>query len=226
MATAYFPEDAMICSQFLRHKTKLINPSKLRQHGIRHSTVLQYPGEIVITFPGAYHAGFNHGFNIAEATNFATPQWLDTGRRARPCVCRPDSVRIDVLRLETLYLRQLRRIDVAHTDASARLRCRCGQDRVLTSPTLTSLDLFCCRDCGLWNHVNCVPSSFGGTGTICDKAIIPQLCYLCTQIVADEIWYAENGSNIEEFVTLSETRGNTKKRKKRGRETVVPIEVL
>ena len=35
--------------------------------------------EFMITIPAAYHAGFDCGFNIAQAANFITPFWLSYG---------------------------------------------------------------------------------------------------------------------------------------------------
>ena len=43
--------------------------------------ITQEAGEFMITFPYGYHSGYNHGFNCAESTNFATPRWIEYGKR-------------------------------------------------------------------------------------------------------------------------------------------------
>ncbi|KDO30675.1 hypothetical protein SPRG_04576 [Saprolegnia parasitica CBS 223.65] len=85
VAQSLFPEKDMTCHQFLRHKTSLIAPSKLREHSVPFVKVVQRPGEFVITFPGSYHQGFNMGYNIAESVNFATLRWVGLGRAAKVC---------------------------------------------------------------------------------------------------------------------------------------------
>lgn len=50
----------------------------------------------MITFPFGYHAGFNHGFNCAESTNFAMPRWVEYGKRAVQCSCSTDMVKISM----------------------------------------------------------------------------------------------------------------------------------
>ncbi|KIJ69805.1 hypothetical protein HYDPIDRAFT_164076 [Hydnomerulius pinastri MD-312] len=58
----------------------LMNPKRLTDAGVRVYACNQRAGEFVITFPKAYHAGFNHGLNFNEAVNFALPDWLPHGR--------------------------------------------------------------------------------------------------------------------------------------------------
>ncbi|KAL9940824.1 hypothetical protein V8E36_000312, partial [Tilletia maclaganii] len=93
-----FPSDANRCQQFLRHKSYLVHPLHLKSVSARPLKLVQHAGEIVITFPGGYHSGYNLGFNCAEASNSALDDWVDIGMRAKVCECKLDepSVRIDV----------------------------------------------------------------------------------------------------------------------------------
>ncbi|KAJ1927862.1 hypothetical protein IWQ60_002553 [Tieghemiomyces parasiticus] len=96
-AQGLFSEDARHCPEFLRHKSSVISPSILkRQYDVPVHRLVQSHGEFVITFPNGYHAGFNQGFNCAESVNFALPSWVPLGRRAVPCRCIGDSVRIAI----------------------------------------------------------------------------------------------------------------------------------
>ena len=80
----------------MRHKTFLVNPSIILKKKIKVHKVLQNPGEFVITLGKCYHAGFNMGYNCAEAVNFANKNWINFGIKAKSCNCQKDSVRIDM----------------------------------------------------------------------------------------------------------------------------------
>ncbi|XP_049650667.1 lysine-specific demethylase 4C isoform X3 [Accipiter gentilis] len=96
LAQGFFPSSSQGCDAFLRHKMTLISPSILKKYGIPFDKVTQEAGEFMITFPYGYHAGFNHGFNCAESTNFATIRWIDYGKAAKLCTCRKDMVSISM----------------------------------------------------------------------------------------------------------------------------------
>ena len=92
------------CAEYMRHKRCLVSPKLLKKAGIWFTRTVQYPGDAVITFPGSYHFGFNTGYNVAEATNFAVPEWVPYGKLANVCLCRPDSVRFDMNRFQRLLI--------------------------------------------------------------------------------------------------------------------------
>ncbi|XP_036415600.1 lysine (K)-specific demethylase 5Ba isoform X1 [Colossoma macropomum] len=65
----------------LHQLVTIMNPNLLMEHGVPIYRTNQCAGEFVITFPRAYHSGFNQGFNFAEAVNFCTVDWIPLGRQ-------------------------------------------------------------------------------------------------------------------------------------------------
>ncbi|ONM35396.1 Lysine-specific demethylase REF6 [Zea mays] len=80
----------------LGDKTTVMSPEVLVDSGVPCCRQLvQNAGEFVVTFPGAYHSGFSHGFNCGEASNIATPEWLRVAKEAavrRASINRPPMV--------------------------------------------------------------------------------------------------------------------------------------
>uniref|UniRef100_A0A0G4IA41 JmjC domain-containing protein n=1 Tax=Chromera velia CCMP2878 TaxID=1169474 RepID=A0A0G4IA41_9ALVE len=88
------PREFLNCLDYLRHKSVVVDPDVLREAGVTVHRVTQMPGDFIVTLPGCYHFGFNHGNNCAEAVNFAIDEWIPEGARAFACKCtdRPPSV--------------------------------------------------------------------------------------------------------------------------------------
>lgn len=74
-----------------------LSPTVLKSEGVPVYRAIQHSGEFVLTFPRAYHSGFNCGFNCAEAVNVAPVDWLQHGQSA-----------------VELYSRQFRKTSLSH----------------------------------------------------------------------------------------------------------------
>ncbi|KAH7484498.1 hypothetical protein PRIC1_003807 [Phytophthora ramorum] len=177
-AQSMFPEKHHACSQFLRHKTSLISPARLREFGVPFYRAYQKPDEFVITFPAAYHQGFNLGFNIAEAVNFATLHWVPFGLRAKVCKCLPDSVRIDMDSFLTKLFEEPQRGPELLGEDPWIFSCKCNKYCSSNNPHAeVEEQWFECSKCKIWTHVRCIHPDFA------DKAAedLPQslLCHRC-----------------------------------------------
>ncbi|CAH0731719.1 unnamed protein product, partial [Brenthis ino] len=74
------PELFQLQPDLLHQLVTIMNPNVLMKAGVPVYRTDQHAGEFVITFPRAYHAGFNQGYNFAEAVNFTPADWLKMGR--------------------------------------------------------------------------------------------------------------------------------------------------
>ncbi|XP_022082641.1 lysine-specific demethylase 5A-like [Acanthaster planci] len=64
----------------LQQLVTILSPTILMKSNVPLVRTNQCAGEFVVTFPRAYHAGFNQGYNFAEAVNFCPTDWLPNGR--------------------------------------------------------------------------------------------------------------------------------------------------
>ena len=117
----------------LHQLVTVISPHVLASRGVPVYKATQRKNEFIVTFPLAYHSGFNHGLNCAEAINFATIDWLPFGERSaakyqiqgRPAVlsheallCRMiEDIEEEAIQTAEILLKQLKR---AHDDHVAR----------------------------------------------------------------------------------------------------------
>jgi hypothetical protein len=75
--------DLMGTPELPHNLVTMINPQTLvHKYAIPISRGTQNPGEFIITFPQAYHCGFNTGCNLAEAVNVGCPDWLPHGLKS------------------------------------------------------------------------------------------------------------------------------------------------
>jgi len=63
------------CEQFIRHSATYLLRSTLDAWDISFKVIRQLPNEAVVTLPQSYHQGFNAGYNLAEAVNYADSNW-------------------------------------------------------------------------------------------------------------------------------------------------------
>ncbi|KAL4401876.1 histone H3K4me/H3K4me2/H3K4me3 demethylase [Malassezia pachydermatis] len=73
------PELFASCPDLLLQLVTMMSPALAQQEGVRVYACNQRANEFVVTFPKAYHSGFNQGFNLNEAVNFALPDWVMQG---------------------------------------------------------------------------------------------------------------------------------------------------
>ncbi|KAH0520405.1 Lysine-specific demethylase 4D [Microtus ochrogaster] len=128
----------------MKHNVALISPTVLKENGILFARMTQEAGEFMVTFPYGYHAGFNQGFNCAEAINFATPR-CDYGKVATQCSCGAAKVSFPVdIFVCTLQPErsEMMRSERQETLDSLEVTSRSGQELTLGNLNTGSKDIY------------------------------------------------------------------------------------
>jgi hypothetical protein len=84
-ASRRLPPPQQLCRQFMRHLSFWVPVEVLTQWDIRYTALQQTAGELVVTAPGAYHRGWNGGWNVAEAINYGDGLSATRARSYRYC---------------------------------------------------------------------------------------------------------------------------------------------
>jgi hypothetical protein len=79
------PPPARACSQAVRHMSVWVPAATLDRWHVRYTRVEQRAGELVVTAPGAYHQGWNGGWNVAESSNYGDGASAARARGYRFC---------------------------------------------------------------------------------------------------------------------------------------------
>ncbi|KZF20056.1 JmjC-domain-containing protein [Xylona heveae TC161] len=95
------------CGQFLRHNSLYLPEETLRTIGVCYTRVVQHQGEMVITFPFAYHQGYNTGPNIAEAIGYASERWEIFIREGLYQNCRRSNCKIDPIQMDFSFIKHI-----------------------------------------------------------------------------------------------------------------------
>jgi len=111
----FFKEPSLLYSIVLT-----MNPLELVKRKIPVYRTEQKAGELIITFPQVYHAGFSHGFNVSEAVNIAMPAWIPNAKQATSDYARDGSFKKCTFPYEWLIFENIRKINQLKFSREAR----------------------------------------------------------------------------------------------------------
>ncbi|KAF8538945.1 JmjC domain, hydroxylase-domain-containing protein, partial [Trichophaea hybrida] len=103
------------CPQFLRYQAVInakqglpLEKKSWKEYQYKCYKYTQIKGDMIITWPGVYHSGINTGWNLNEAVNVGTNNWLKRAKKYKPCECIGGPIlKINLEEIETNYqLRQ------------------------------------------------------------------------------------------------------------------------